>query len=451
MRKTHLLIGTLIASVYATTAVSEEAKTAPVITDQAPKRSFIRWNEDWSNYNQGDYKHVNLNSSGSVWASFGGHVRFRNELWDNFVFNDEFDDGFLLGRATVHADVHLGNKWRVFTELKTANSTDRALPGGRRPLDVDTFALQQAFVEYKFGNNEIKVGRQELSFGAQRLVSPLPWGNALRTWQGVRVDNHYKGWTSTAFATEFVPVRQYDTNRPDDNQKFSGFHTQGKISKWSSSFYLFNLNGNDARDVNTIGSRWVRNEPTWDLDIEVSGQFGSDSQDNDISAFSFASLLGFKIKHDVLKKVFVGLDVASGDDDPFDDDTETFDQLFPLGHAYLGFADFIGRRNITAIHAGANFKLSPKVSARAAIHSFYKTEDEDAIYNAGGGVLRAGNENGFGSDHIGNELDLTLNYAINRNLAAQFGLVYFQTGDAIEETGSDANARFAYWQLNYVF
>jgi hypothetical protein len=125
--------------------------------------------------------------------------------------------------------------------------------------------------------------------------------------------------------------------------------------------------------------------------------------------------------------------------------------LFPLGHAYLGFADFIGRRNITAVNVGANFKISPKVTARAAIHSFYKTEKEDAVYNAGGGVIRAALADGGGSAHIGNELDLTLNYAISRNLAAQFGLVYFQTGDVVEETGSDANTRFAYWQLNYVF
>lgn len=451
MKKTHFLIGTLCASLYATTAVSEEAKTAPEATNVAPKTSFLRWNEDWSNYKNNDYKHVDLNSSGSAWVSFGGHIRVRNELWDNFAFNDNFDDGFVLGRATAHADFHLGDKWRVYTELKTANSTDRDLPGGRRALDVDTFEVQQAFVDYKFGNSQLRVGRQELLFGGQRLVSPLPWGNTLRTWQGVRYDNKYKGWNTAIFATEFVPVRQYDTNRGSDDLQFNGIHTQGKIGKWGSSFYYFNLNGAAERNVHTVGSRWTRNEATWDLDLEFSGQTGSDAQDNDIQAFSFASLLGFKIKHDILKKVFVGFDYATGDDAPFDDDTETFDQLFPLGHAYLGFADFIGRRNISALNVGANFKFSPKLSGRAAIHSFYKTEEEDAVYNAGGGVLRAGFADGSGSSHIGNELDLTLNYLIKKGLAAQFGFVYFLTGDVIEETGSDANARFAYWQLNYTF
>ena len=82
----------------------------------------------------------------------------------------------------LHADLRLGKKVRFFAEGKTALATDRTLPGGRRPLDVDEGDLQQAFVDVKTTLSDksdmtFRFGRQELLFGKQRLVSPLPWGS----------------------------------------------------------------------------------------------------------------------------------------------------------------------------------------------------------------------------------------------------------------------------------
>jgi hypothetical protein len=49
------------------------------------------------------------------------------------------------------------------------------------------------------------VGRQELLYGAQRLISPLDWANTRRTfeggkliWQGERVEVWPKGFPGTA-------------------------------------------------------------------------------------------------------------------------------------------------------------------------------------------------------------------------------------------------------------
>ena len=57
--------------------------------------NFLRWKEDWSVYrgldrSRGDWtdpmKYVPLNEDGSVFVSFGGHVRARYEDWNNFNF-----------------------------------------------------------------------------------------------------------------------------------------------------------------------------------------------------------------------------------------------------------------------------------------------------------------------------------------------------------------------------
>ena len=62
-----------------------------------PGYQILRQNEDWSAISESglsdksDFfdpmKYVALNESGSVWASFGGHYRVRNETWNNFGFS----------------------------------------------------------------------------------------------------------------------------------------------------------------------------------------------------------------------------------------------------------------------------------------------------------------------------------------------------------------------------
>lgn len=410
---------------------------------------FLRYDEDWSNYSNDDFKHIALNDSGENWLSVGGHVRYRGEYWNGLGFNDANDDSFHLARATLHTDWHFGDDWRVFVEVKTANSTDRDLPGERRPLDVDTFALQQAFVDYQTGNSRFRVGRQALSFGRQRLVSPLPWGNTLRTWEGARYDYLGDTWKTTAFATRFVPVRQYERNRSDKDQQFSGIYTQGKVAQWRTDFYIYNLSDKDDRDIYTYGSYISRATDSWDFNIEVAVQTGDDALNRDMSSAMLATELGFKFNHDVVKRISIGFDYASGDDDPTDNDNDTFDQLFPLGHAYLGYADHIGRRNILAGNIAANLKLSQKVSAKVALHTFHKAEREDAIYNAGGAVLRPGNANG--DRHIGNELDVVFTYKHDRHAKFDLGFSFIQASDAIDETANNENVAFAYFSANYMF
>ena len=63
------------------------------------------------------------------------------------------------------------------------------------------------------------------------------------------------------------------------------------------------------------------------------------------------------------------VDIASGDDDPTDGDLETFNQLFPLGHAYFGYIDVIGRQNIIDVSP----TVSTKVAGGATLRQTVKT------------------------------------------------------------------------------
>ena len=463
------LLLTLLASQPSAQEVSE---TLPY-----PKYQFMRQGEDWSVLAghdlsaTGDWtdrlKYIELNDDGSIWLSIGGHARTRYEYWNDFNFGRppmvSHDDGFLLGRVLLHADLHFYERARLFVELKTALSTDRDLPGGKRTMDVDQFDLQQGFLDLDVPLGEtsatVRGGRQEFQFGKQRLVSPLPWGNTLRTWDGVSAWTDIAGWSVTGFWSQFVPVKKYEFNEPDHGQDFWGLYSTRKFgSDTTVDAYFLTLDNDDStfngtsgqEDRYTVGARVGGKVPGtgFDYDVEAAYQFGEVGS-GDVSAYMLAAVGGYTWKDvGLTPRLFAGLDLASGDDSP-GGDVETFNQLYPLGHAYFGYMDYIGRQNIFATHGGLSLKPTEKLTATASYHVFFLDDEDDALYTPSGSVSVPG---GSSDDFVGSEIDLTLQYSVNRHLSALVGYSHFFSGDVIEDSAAMTDdSDFAYVSLQYTF
>ena len=71
------------------------------------------------------------------------------------------------------------------------------------------------------------------------------------------------------------------------------------------------------------------------------------------------------------------------------------------------------------------------------------------VYNAAGAVLRAGG--GSDETQIGNEIDLLLNWQIDRHTAAYIGYSHFFAGDFLEETGPADDIDFFYAAVTFTF
>ena len=144
-----------------------------------PRYQNIRYQEDWSVLEgRSDLKgllrlkHLPLKPSHSVFLSLGGQLRARVERWSDFAFGAPAvkDDSFGLSRLRLHADLHLGNRFRIFAEGKSSLGRGRDLPGGLRNIDVDSVALQNGLIDWKIPLQEddsltLRLGRQELQFG----------------------------------------------------------------------------------------------------------------------------------------------------------------------------------------------------------------------------------------------------------------------------------------------
>src|SRR6266436_8869439 len=112
-------------------------------------------------------KFIPLNANEDWYLTLGGEIRERYEYYHNNLWGrgPQDDDGYLLQRYMVHADAHLGDHFRIFTQFKSG--LENARSGGPRPTDRDEFDLNQAFFDVRVPWSEadsltIRGGRQEL-------------------------------------------------------------------------------------------------------------------------------------------------------------------------------------------------------------------------------------------------------------------------------------------------
>jgi len=459
----------------------------------------------------------------SRFVRFDGQIRFRYEYFDPFGYAPAqvttADDAVLMRTrlgALFGLHRHLAARFqiqdsRIWGEEGFATSTS---PAGSVTTSLDNLDLHQAYVELKhlfedFAGEDavsLRVGRQELSFGDQRLVSPLDWSNVARAWDaarltiappeapgGLQVDLFASIIRDTSSAaTGGGPV---GVSTVDEKQAFHGLYVAFRelpppdLGSWSDgkgqsrpilgshqldlyTFYRDLADGSftaedgvttgDVDDV-TLGTRLggelLRNSDGagFDYSGELAYQIGSFAGD-DISAYGYALTAGYTLAGEWLSqtKARVGLeyDYGSGDDDPNDGDRGTFDPLFPFGHKYQGIQDTFSWMNGQDLA----FKLDlypPKVTkiSRAELHYhlFWLSQAKDGWFNAGLAQIRR-DPTGSSGNFVGSEIDVTLEYILLAPFAVLWlGYSHFLPGDFVQETGSEPSRDFVFAQLSVTF
>ena len=372
-------------------------------------------------------------------------------------------------------DLHYTGTFRFFVEGKDTWSSDRDLPGRRSPIHVDEWDLQNAFVDINVsvgdvGTFTIRPGRQEMELGRQRLISSLDWINVRRTFDGINGILTTENWKFTGFYLQFVPVDRHKFNDADKDQQFYGIYAEGKCPKakdmglkLTTDLYFLGLdrsakvvpgggyNGTSGGEERwTVGARvggQIIDTPI-DFDLEGAVQFGRVGS-QDINAFFVSTNVGYKVDMYAKPRFYLGFDYASGDNRA-GGDVQAFSQLYPLGHAYLGFIDVIGRQNNVSFSTGFLMKPADKVVFRIDGFYFMCASNDDAVYNPGNAVVRA-NGATSGSQDVGGEVDFTVKYIFNRHFVGAVGYSHFFPGDFIKETGTGKDIDFYYIMFAYTF
>ena len=397
-------------------------------------------------------------------------MRYRLEARQDFDFSENTDrtsnenDTFHLLRTRLMLDANLSESIRAFVQLQDARIFDTT-PGNRFSITFrDEFDLRQAYVDLRAKAISealtLRAGRQELSYGDQRLVGAFDWSNVTQSFDGVKLIYAAKKFSIDGFLTEKVNI---DVGNPnnwyDDNEGFHGIYATYKgIDKHLFDLYYLYRNtsepvamgaNNGTRKLNesTLGLR-LRGDKVNNFDYTFEGayQFGKFGS-QDIDAHMLIALAGYTF-NDFSWKPRIGLewDFATGDKDSTDGQRNTFDNLWPTNHLFYGYIDLVSLQNINAYHFIVDIKPTKKLTLQGDYWVFYLDETTDAAYNAGRGTLRAANQRAA-SGYLGSEADFLLKYAMNKNVALLGGYSRFFAGTFLARgNGNNDDANFFYLQ-----
>lgn len=461
-----IVLGTLCQlAVGMGVAAEGHAQASP----RPPRPAFesLRFREDWSAAPTGDaldpLKHIALSDGGGVWLSLGGHVRVRSESDQQFLGGGAGTrtDAFTMARVHLHADLHLGAHARAFVEGRVADVAGRELPGAARPLDRNRGDLGNAFFEVGGtvggARTAARIGRLELLLGRERIVSPLDWANVRRVFEGGSVDVKRGALAFSAFAVHPVVLRQLRHDIADHNIRFGGATMAwqpprgGRVIE--SALLLKSVRGvgtSPGTTRATATARVITPIARPDLVLEVEG--GAQRIDG-ASGISWASMiasdLAWSPKRRWAPSLGIGLDRASGTQAGDAAQSGTWDQLYPLAHAYAGYADVLGRRNLVEERIVAQLSPRPTLRLRTSAHAFQRASAADAAYDVAGAVFRPAA--GGTSRDVGAELDLTAQWRLGTHLRLDGGVARFTPGEFMRQSGSARPYSWVFSSLTATF
>ena len=293
-------------------------------------------------------KCIHIVPKGAVSLSLGGTVRQRGEYFDHPNWGQEPpDNGYSLQRYMLFENIQVGSKVRFFSELESGLENGRD-PGPRPVIDQDTLFVHQTFGDLTFwqaGKDylRLRAGRQELSFGADRLVSIREGPNVRQNFDGFRLTLHKGGWDADLLATKYSENNPgVFSDPPNHAYSFWGLYTTHRFSPRTGVdlYYLgtdhkkatFQI-GTAREQRETVGARAFGGAGKFDYDTEGVFQFGRFGG-GDIRAFGFGESAGWTVGSGSGKEhTRIGLEggVASGDRNPNDHTLGTYNALFPKG------------------------------------------------------------------------------------------------------------------------
>jgi hypothetical protein len=132
----------------------------------------------------------------SYFVTLGGDIREQYEFIqnDNFGLGSVNNHGYWLQRLMPYSDWHFGPFFRAFAQLKSSEEEGRE--PGPRPIDRKRLDFGQAFVDFSYPRSNLstdkswltlRLGRQEIDFGDERLLAVRQGPNSEQSFDGARL------------------------------------------------------------------------------------------------------------------------------------------------------------------------------------------------------------------------------------------------------------------------
>ena len=348
--------------------------------------------------------------------------------------------------------------------------------------------VQLEYAYLQFGNLKkfpllVKVGRQELAYGEQRLIGASYWLNVPHTFDALKVRYQNPSFGVDLFTSSLVYTDNsghFDQSNGQD--MLSGVYVDfaGLSQKCLVETYLFSRNVargivtddwsqvpapfrfTAPQDLYTLGFR-AKSKPAaygpWDYGVELMWQSGTRTAVYpattvaaakaaprlDQNAWAFVAQGGYSWTASPGKpRLALIVSGASGDNNATDHDSRTFQNLLPSNHGLYGAMDLSGLQNLIDYRLSFSVRPAPALSLAVDLHQQYLESTNDSWYNVAG-VPRAtagatpGSGRGYGvnpnySADLGRELDLIGGWSVAKGLLLEAGLGHFFRGPYVKES-----------------
>ncbi len=408
-----------------------------------------------------------LNKYLPKWVNIDLQLRHRYEWRSNFDFNDNIydKDGFNLWRSRLGLTLKPTEDLKLFYQFQDARISDDSTTGSKatfenwaeaRQLWVEGKTKKLALDAIDLSKVGIRLGRQELSYGSQRLLGTSDWSNVAQTFdagkvmlefekQKLNIDIFGGGWEQDDF---------YDGSA---NDRVGGYYVVYKgFRNYTIEQYVINRNtdgqtvsfgqvGNGEIEDYTIGGRVLGKiaDTAFDFEVEVAKQVGN-SGALDADAQMAVAILGYTFAINWEPRLSFEFDYASGDGNRTDGKRQTFDNIHPTNHLFYGYMDFVSLQNINNYRLQIKADPTKNLNLQTDLHFIYLDSSKDNLYGANKAIKRA---TVVGADtHVGSEIDLLAKYQVASFISTMVGYSHLFAGNFLKDTGSSDDADFVYIQ-----
>jgi len=454
-------LASLAAAWLAASAILLAAAPASV-QEGEPQAAANKQDEFWSRL-----KNV---KAGPLTLDFGGQVRARYEYDDGFTlksYEAGGHDRLLLERIRLDLAARFKEGPRLFLQLQDAHAfltrfQDSDFPQSS-PIQ-DTLDIRQLYVEWqRIGGTAIgfRIGRQQISYGDQRLFGPGNWGNTGRyAWDAAMLKVDTRWFWTDAWVGDYLTYKS-DVWPDRGLRHFRTFVVYTHLKKLPFRLDVFYALKSDTSGTvagesgtgnllsHTIGFQAEGHAfDLLDAEATFAGQFGRSAGD-EIRAFGASGKLGVTLPAASKPRLGVQYTWGSGDRDPHDGVHGTFDGVYGGRDIYFyGYLNLFFWANLRDAEVDLSVKPHPGIELFVEYHHFRLDQATDAWYTTGLKAYRR-DPTGQSGTTLGDELDMRVTWTLWNHLELMGGYGRFFPGIFVKNTGPAAPANWVCIQAAY--
>ncbi|MDD2806455.1 MAG: alginate export family protein [Elusimicrobiales bacterium] len=384
---------------------------------------------------------------------FGAEDRVRAEMREDLDLDRSADDdGWLVYQLLrVNGKATLDN-YEVFAEAADLRVASKYIPKAAQRDDLDLHQAYFSAGKLLGGRFGLKVGRQEMSYGKNRLISSAPWSNRVNNTDAAVVKYKSGALAADAFYGARVAWDEDGWNAPNRHDIITGVYATWQKAKGAplvDAYFLANYDSSNLSTLNrrTVGLRAVFTLPGGvEVDAELPYQFGRSARKS-VYAHAFHLDAAKDLAIAWKPRLNAGYNYASGDKKASDSVNNTFVPLYQSTHYGYGLVDLFRWQNMEEVFFQVSASPHQRLTLTGAANFYRLPSVNDSWYGSAGQKLRT-KAAAAGADHYaGRELSLMAKYYLGGGLTSEAAYAHFYSGKYARDTGSGDDADWLYLQF----